>query len=168
MKAGVGRAYGDVRMTSRPGRDLLLAAGMLSGCVAVLHVAIMLYGGNSYRYFGAGERMARMAERGSSEPAVITTTLVLLFGAWAAYAFSGAGVIAPLPWLRSSLPMIGFVYTARGLVVIPQVFLWLSVGSAGVPLRHLVFSTASLVVGATYVAGTYLAWRTLPLAHVGR
>ena len=155
-------------MTHRAGKNLLLAAGLLSGCVAALHVGIMLYGGNAYRYFGAGERMARMAERGSPEPALITTVLVLLFGAWAAYAFSGAGVLAPLPWIRSCRSCIGLVYTARGLVVIPQVFLWLSAGSVGVPLRHLVFSTVSLVVGVTYVAGTCLAWRTLPLAPAGR
>jgi hypothetical protein len=123
----------------------------------------MLYGGNAYRYFGAGERMARMAERGAPEPVIITTVIVLLFSAWAAYAFAGAGVLAPLPWLRAALPIIGLVYTARGLVLIPQIFLWLSAGSAGVPLRHLAFSAVSLFVGAIHVAGTRLAWRTLSI-----
>lgn len=167
-KPSVESPYGEIQVNSRPGRRLLLVAGVLSGCVAALHVGVMLYGADAYRYFGAGERMARMAERGSSGPAIITTALVLLFGAWAAYAFSGAGAIARLPWLRVCLPIIGLVYTARGLVVVPQLLLWLSAGSAGVPLRHLAFSAVSLMVGATYVAGTYLAWRSMPLAQAGR
>jgi hypothetical protein len=151
-----------------PPNTLLVAAGALSVGVTGLHVAIIFLGGPAYRYFGAGERMARMAERGSSEPTLITAVLVLMFASWAAYAFSGAGLIAPLPRLRLVLLLIGLVYTARGLLVIPQVFFWLSAGAAGVPARHVVFSAASLVVGCAYLVGTSQAWPTLPAAGLGR
>ena len=60
------------------------------------------------------------------------------------------------------------MYTARGLLLIPQAFFWLSAGAAGVPLRHVVFSAASLVVGCAYLVGTSQAWPTLAAAEVGR
>jgi hypothetical protein len=136
--------------------------------VAALHVAIILVGGPAYRYFGAGERLARLADRGSSEPTFITTVLVVMFASWAAYAFAGAGLIAPLPRLRTVLLLIGLIYTARGLVAFPQAYFWLSAGSAGVPFRHLVFSAASLVVGITYLVGTYQAWSGIVASELGR
>jgi hypothetical protein len=145
-----------------------VVAGALSACVAALHVAIILAGGPAYRYFGAGERMARLADRGSSEPVVITAVLVLIFATWAAYAFAGAGLIAPLPRLRTVLLLIGLIYIGRGLIAFPQAYFWLSAGSAGVPLRHLVFSAASLVVGITYLVGTYQAWPGMAAAEPGR
>lgn len=147
---------------------LLVAAGALSVGVAALHVAIILAGGPAYRYFGAGERMARMADRGSSEPTFITTVLVLVFASWAAYAFSGAGLISPLPRVRTVLLLIGLIYAGRGLVFFPQAWLWLSAGSAGVPMRHLVFSAASLVIGIAYLAGTFQAWPRIVAAEQGR
>ena len=102
-----------------------------------------------------------MAERGSSEPALVTGVLVVMFATWAAYAFSGAGLVAPLPRLRTVLLLVGLVYTARGLVVVSQAFLWLSAGAAGVPVRHVAFSAASLAIGLAYVVGTVQAWPTL-------
>lgn len=50
------------------GTRVLVAAGALSAGFAALHVAIIVAGGPAYRYFGAGERMVRRADRGSSEP----------------------------------------------------------------------------------------------------
>jgi hypothetical protein len=137
------------------GARLLVAAGVLSA------------GGRGYRYFGAGEHMARLADRGSSEPTVITIVLVLMFASWAAYAFAGAGLVRPLPRLRTVLLLIGLVYAGRGLVVFPQAYFWISAGSAAVPFRHLVFSAASLVVGGAYLVGTFQAWPTLPPAEPG-
>jgi len=148
------------------GTRLLVTAGTLSVCVAGLHVAILFLGGPAYRYFGAGERMARMAERGSIEPTFIAAALILIFAAWAAYAFSGAGLIAPLPRLRLVLLLIGLVYAIRGLFVVPQLSFWLSAGAAGVPFRHVLFSAASLAVGCIYLLGTARAWRILPAANV--
>ena len=109
-------------------------------------------GGPAYRYFGAGERMARMAERGVAEPTVITIALVLLFAVWAAYAFSGAGLLRPLPRLRTALLLIGLIYAGRGLALFPQ--LYLIATGPGVPARHAVFSAASLAIGVLYLVGT--------------
>ena len=137
-----------------------MLAGAASLGVALLHVGIIFYGGPAYRYFGAGERLARLAERGSQEPTFITSVLVVMFSAWAAYAFSGAGVIPRLPYLQTALLLIGLVYAGRGLALVPQIYLWMNDGgSAVVPVRHLWFSAASLAIGVLYLAGTMRAIR---------
>ncbi len=85
--------------------------------MALLHFVIIFVGAPAYRYFGAGERMAVRDERGDPLPAVITAGLTLVFAIWAGYAFSGAGLIRRLPFLRAVLSSVGIVYTLRGLVL---------------------------------------------------
>ena len=139
---------------------LLALGGLLSAGVALLHSVVIFVGAPAYRYLGAGERMARQAERGFIYPALVTLVLTLIFALWAAYAFSGAGLIPKLPLLRTALVMIGSIYTLRGLALIPQ--LWLFVRSEGeIPPRHLFFSAVSLLIGLAYLLGTRLAWRDL-------
>ena len=59
----------------------------------MLHLAIIAGGPDWYRFFGAGEGMARMAERGMLKPALITLGIAAILAVWAAYAFAGAGLI---------------------------------------------------------------------------
>ena len=79
----------------------LIAGGGLSAIASALHVAIVIGGPSWYRFFGAGERMARDAERGDITPSVITLGIALTLAVWAAYAFSGANLIPRLPLLRT-------------------------------------------------------------------
>ena len=139
---------------------LLAVGGVLSSAVALLHFVIIFVGAPAYRYFGAGERMARQAERGAMFPAVITATLTLIFALWAAYAFSGAGFIPKLPLLRTALLTIGSIYTLRGLALIPQVWFFGQSGGEILP-RHLFFSAVSLLIGLAYLLGTQQVWRDL-------
>jgi hypothetical protein len=113
--AGTARSASLARMSapSRPGRTLLIAAGLLSAGPAVLHLAIIAGGPAWYRAFGAGERMARMAEYGSSRPAVIAVCIAGVLAVWAAYAFSGAGLLRRLPLLRAGLVAISAIYLLR-------------------------------------------------------
>lgn len=140
---------------------LLKAAGVASALVAALHFVIIFAGAPAYRYFGAGERMARMSERGAFQPALLTLILVIIFSGWAAYAFSGAGMIGKLPLLRTSLVLIGLVYTLRGLILAPQIYLFAVGNGSAVPPRHLAFSAASLAIGLLYLAGTKATWPNL-------
>src|SRR4249920_265065 len=110
-------------MTLSNDARLLAIGGLLSAGVALLHAAVPFVGADAYRYLGAGERMAVRAERGDPGPAIITAGLTVVFAVWSAYAFSGAGLLRPLPWLRAGLIAIGSVYTLRGLVLFPRVFL---------------------------------------------
>ena len=145
------------------GASLLKMGGALSAGVAVLHVLILIDGPRAFRYFGAGERMARMAERGSPMPAVWTIGITLVFVVWTLYALSGAGVIRLLPLLRTGLIVIAAVYTLRGLILGPQLVWRLSGYSEAVPLRYLVFSATALLAGLIHIAGTQRAWATLSL-----
>jgi hypothetical protein len=92
----------------------LLAAAALSAIAAALHIGCIVFGATWYRFFGAGERMARMAEAGDWRPAVITSGIVVVLSVWALYALSGAGAIAQLPLLRAGLCTITAVYLLRG------------------------------------------------------
>lgn len=80
---------------------------------------IIFVGAPGYRYFGAGEVIARLAEQGSPVPALVTLGVGAVFAVFAVRAFSGAGLVGRLPLLRSGLLVIGAIYTLRGLVAVP-------------------------------------------------
>ena len=101
----------------------LLCGGLLTGAASLLHVAIILGGPGWYRFFGAGEGMARLAARGSPYPAAVTAGIAAVLGVWALYGLSGAGVIRRLPFLRPALALIAAVYLARGALGVPVVML---------------------------------------------
>jgi len=146
-------------------RLLLRAAGASSVAIALLHVAIIFAGGSGYRYFGAGEEMARAAEAGSLFPAALTAGIAMVFLAFGCYAFSATGIGRRLPLLRAGLVAIGLIFTLRGLAVFPQA----RAATRGEPLpaRDVVFSTVSLGVGILYMAGTLTAWRALERRRSG-
>ncbi len=100
---------------------LLVAGGSLTGAASLLHLAITVGGPNWYRFFGAGEQMAQLAARGSSYPTAVTVGIAAILGVWTLYAFSGAGAIRRLPFLRLALSLIAAVYLARGVLGIPLV-----------------------------------------------
>jgi putative oxidoreductase len=103
------------------GERLLVFGGALTAAASLLHVGIIVGGPDWYRFFGAGERMAWLAARGSPYPAVVTTGIAVVLGIWALYAFSGAGVIRRLPFMRLALVVIAAIYLARGVLGIPLV-----------------------------------------------
>lgn len=138
-----------------PRNPWLIAAGTLSAAAALLHLAIIAGGPGWYRFFGAGEGMARMAERGLLRPTLITVGIAAVLAIWAAYAFAGAGLIRRLPLMRAALVAISAVYLLRALVALP--LLALGQGSA-----FLIWSSAIvLVYGIAYAAGTRRAWPAL-------
>src|SRR5688500_18418863 len=99
----------------------LLFGGLLTGVVALLHIAIVPGGPAWYRFFGAGERMAQLAARGSSYPAIVTATIAAILSVFTLYALSGAGVIRRLPFLRLALFLIAAIFLARGILGVPVV-----------------------------------------------
>ena len=97
---------------------LLVFGGSLSMLAAVLHIAVIIGGPDWYRFFGAGEELAVMAERGSWYPALLTSGIVVVLFIWALYAFSGAGLLKRrLPLLRAGLVVIAAIYLIRGLAL---------------------------------------------------
>lgn len=100
-----------------------LTAGVLMGLASALHVGIILGGANWYRFFGAGEGMARLAERGSSYPTQITTFIVLVLALGAFYALKAAFNEKKLPLQNLVLGIASFVFLLRGLIGVPIVIL---------------------------------------------
>ena len=91
------------------------AAG-LDFLAAALHVGIVLGGPPWYRFFGAGERMARMAERRHPWPTVVTLAIATALCGFGAYAMTAGGHFPALPWPREVLMAITAVYAFRAVV----------------------------------------------------
>lgn len=141
------------------GTRLLTFAGAASLGIALLHVIAVPVGPPAYRFFGAGEALARLAEQGSSKPALLTLAIAAAFALFGVYALSGAALLPRLPLLRTILLGIGLIYALRGLALPQQLLaLW---ASRPLPPRFAVFSAAALVVGLAYLAGTLLSWERL-------
>ncbi|MBA2670264.1 MAG: hypothetical protein H0U67_07845 [Gemmatimonadetes bacterium] len=96
---------------------------MLTGITSFLHLGIIAGGPDWYRFFGAGEQMAQLAERGSSYPVLVTAIIATVLAVWALYALSGAGLIRRLPLLRLVLVLVALVYLLRGVLGVPIVLL---------------------------------------------
>lgn len=141
-------------IAANPGTGWLIVAGCLSVAAALLHIACIIGGPEWYRFFGAGEGMARAAERGEWYPAMVTLAIAAILGIWAAYAFSGAGWLPRLPLLRTGLIVISAVYLLRGLAPVP-LFLW---RPQVVDSFAIWSSLIVLVYGIAYAVGTWRAW----------
>jgi hypothetical protein len=101
--------------------------------------------------------MARMAERGEAYPAVVTVGIAAMLFLWAAYAFSGVGLIMRLPLLRIGLVAIASIYLLRAFALIPAFILrpdligsfdWWSSGIV-------------LVFGLVHAIGIWRSWSAL-------
>jgi uncharacterized protein YhhL (DUF1145 family) len=132
----------------------LIVAGCLSAIAALLHVAIVVGGPNWYRFFGAGERLAKAAEDGKWYPALVTLGIATVLGLWAAYALSGAGVLQPLPFLKIGLCIITGIYLVRGLAIIPFMIL------AREKATPFIFwsSIICMLYGVTHLLGLAQVW----------
>ena len=138
------------------GRVWLRWGAWLTGVVALLHLAIIVGGPAWYRFFGAGERMARLAAQGAVYPAVLTAGIAGVLAVWALYGLSGAGVIRRLPLLRPALVLIAVAYAARGLLGVSAVLL--GEGPYAAELRErmpfmVVTSVVCLALALGYAAG---------------
>lgn len=139
------------------GRGLLIAAAVGDALAAVMHLAVIVGGPDWYRFFGAGERMARMAERGLIEPALYAIGIAGVLLGWAVYALAGAGVIPRLPLTRAALIAISAVCLIRGLAVVVP----LPARPGAPPGFWLWSSLIVLILGLLHAAGTWRVWPRL-------
>lgn len=139
------------------GQKLLIIGGILSLSASLLHIGVIIGGPDWYRFFGAGEDMARMAEKGLLNPAMITIGFALLLAIWAYFAFAGAGLGWKPPPLRTGLIAISAVFLLRGAVLLPMlIFVPDKVNSFAVWISLIV-----LAYGLFYALGTWKAWPKL-------
>jgi len=135
----------------------LIIAGILSAIVACLHIGCIYFGASWYRFFGAGEQMAILAEQGSIQPTIITTGIILVLFTWSLYAFSAAGVIFRLPLIRLGLILITSIYLVRGVAG----FFFISSPVGRTPEFWLWSSVICLCFGIIHLFGLKQAWLKL-------
>ena len=138
--------------------NFLKLAAVSTSCVALLHLGCIVFGAPWYRFLGAGEQMALMAEAGSHQPTIVTSVLVFIFVIWTAYALSGAGVIRKLPLLHPVLIAITTILLLRGVgfyFIMPMF-----------PDNSLMFwfisSSICLLLGLLYALGLKQSWQGMP------
>ena len=136
---------------------ILIIAGCLSAVAAFLHLACIYFGASWYRMLGAGEQMAQMAERGSIQPTLITLGITVVLALWSLYAFSAAGVISRLPFIRVALIVITTIYLVRGIAG----FFLIGNPMGRTPEFWLWSSTICLVFGLVHLVGLKQIWANL-------
>lgn len=133
----------------------LVAGGGLSAAAALAHLAVIVGGPRWYDFFGAGPRMVRLAEQGSPTAPLITLGIAAVLALWAAWAFSGAGLIAPLPWVKLGLAAISAIYLLRALGYVPALLV------AGAPVGAFAWISSGIVLifAVVHIIGTLHLWR---------
>ena len=132
----------------------LFSAGLASSLAALLHLGCIAFGAPWYRFFGAGEQMAQMAEGGSGVPTLITLGIFFILAIWAGYAFAAVGLIPKLPLMRVALSLITAIYLLRGIVG----FLFINNPIGRAPEFWLWSSSICLAIGLLHLVGTYQNW----------
>jgi len=135
----------------------LMAGGLMSLLAAFLHIAIIMGGPDWYRFFGAGEKMAHLAETGSWIPTVSTLFIFAVLFIWGLYGFSGAGLMRRLPLVKMALLTITAIYLLRGMLL----FILLIFEPVMVDSLMLWSSLVCLGMGTAYACGTRQVWSTL-------
>jgi hypothetical protein len=134
----------------------LFAGGAGSALAALAHLGCIVFGASWYRFFGAGEQMARQAAAGQLRPTLITLVIAGALGVWALYAYMAARGDA-LPAARFVLVAVTSVYLLRGvggLFLIAQ-----PLGRA--PQFWAWSSAVCLLLGVVHAVGLARSWGAL-------
>ena len=142
-----------------PANPALLVAGAGSLAAGVAHLACIVGGPDWYRFFGAGEGMARAVEQGRLQPHVMTAVIAIVLFGWAWFAFAAAGQMPRPPLLRIGLIAITLVLLLRAAAAfVPGVW-----RAEHTPTFIIVSSLIVLVLGLAFLIGTIKAWPTLSM-----
>jgi len=142
-----------------PANPALLVAGAGSIAAGVAHLACIIGGPDWYRFFGAGEGMARAVEQGRWQPHVMTAVIAIVLFGWAYFAFAAAGQVPRPPLLRIGLIAITLVLLLRAAAAfVPGVW-----RAEHAPTFIIVSSLIVLVLGLAFLIGTIKAWPTLSM-----
>jgi hypothetical protein len=132
----------------------LIAGAICSAAAAVGHLGCIYFGAPWYRFFGAGEQMARMASAGNPRAAIVTSFIVAVLTVWSIYALSGAGVLPRLPLLRLVLTAVTAIYLLRGGLG----FLLVGNPLGRSPAFWIWSSAICLIVGGVHAIGLAQIW----------
>ena len=142
----------------------LLVAALACFAAALAHLGIIAGGPDWYRWFGAGEEMAQMAEQGRWLPALMTLAISLALVFCGLWALSAAGVVRRLPLRRVALVFIILVFLGRGTVGA----LVMSISDDPYlqelqqrPMFLVVSSAICIAIGFCFLVGLRQRWRLL-------
>lgn len=127
----------------------------MSGAACLMHLGCIVFGGDCYRFFGAGEQMAVLADQGHTYPTVITLVISAVIGSWCLYGLSGAGVIKKLPFLRFVLCVIAAIYLFRGTAF----YFIMPYFPGNSAVFWIVSSLICFIIGVCYLVGTCQIWQ---------
>lgn len=135
----------------------LVLGAALSAVAAALHFACIFWGAPGFRFLGAGESIAQMAEAGHWYPSFIAFVIGTILTVWSAYALSGAGLLMPLPFARLVLSAITGIYLLRALAfpMLKPAF------PENSDTFWLVTSGICLFLGLIHLVGLRQVWRQL-------
>jgi hypothetical protein len=139
------------------GAQALILGGTLSAAAALAHLVCIPLGASAYRFMGAGEKMARAVEARKLRPTFITLAIAAVLFTWAAYAWSAAGVIGHLPFVKLALLGITAVYLVRA-VAFPFLKPAFPENSR---TFWLVSSSICLLIGLVHLYGVVFLWPAL-------
>lgn len=143
-----------------------MAAGLATGGAALIHLMIPFGGPAWYAFFGAPRHLVRRAQAHALYPTVSCVVIAMGLSVCSAYAFSGAGLLPPLPLLRPILAAIALVFLLRGVGFLFLEWLWPGSlvrvsGSQGMDTFLLVSSLICFLIGAAYAWGLFSVWSRL-------
>lgn len=154
------------RRMQRSSDVFFVFAGATTLIGGLLHLSIILGGPSWYRFFGAPESIVQMAGSGSLYPAFVCVFIACVLFTWSFYAFSGAGLIARLPFLRTILIVISVALIIRGIsfiplmLISPEIFQRIT-NCQSVNAFLITTSAICLIVGLAYAIGIKLSWTFL-------
>jgi hypothetical protein len=143
-------------------KSYLLLVGIAASAGAALHIAIMFGGPDWYAFFGAPRGLVEMARAGNIRAPISCLVIAAFLTLLAAYAFSGAGVIRRLPFLRLGLASIAAVLVLRGVLFVPLI-VWRPSALSGicdcrtVDTFIIITSVLCFVLGVGYALGALAA-----------
>ena len=98
--------------------------------------------------------MAIMAEQGNIQPTIITSGIAFVLVIWSLYAFSAAGLIIQLPFVRTIVVIITSIYLLRGLAG----FFFVNQPLGRTPEFWLWSSSICLVIALAHIVGLKQVW----------
>ncbi len=147
-------------MSKASGKRWFAGAGVILVLLGLVHVGAIFGGPAWYAFMGAPDGIVAMVRAGHRYPDLISLLITLLCLIWAAYAFSGAGLVRPLPLLRTGLVLIagGMLARAFGFIAVLAVSpdaLDAVCGCNGIDAMILITSAVCLAIGAGIAIGLY-------------
>ena len=147
-------------------RVYFVFSGAITFIGGLIHIAMIFGGPAWYRFFGAPESIVQMADTTSLYPVFVCVFIAAVLFIWSAYAFSGAGLIPRLPFLRIILTTISIALIIRGIsfiplmLISPEIFEGIT-SCQSVNAFLIITSAICLVTGLAYGIGIKKTWYQL-------